>query len=51
MLPMVLSDKAQVEIHFGPLGDIANLDARKVYGLLQMYHMLRNRFGHTRWNS
>ena len=27
--PMVLlSDKAQVEVHFGPFGDCVNLDAR-----------------------
>jgi hypothetical protein len=35
---MVLrGDEAQVEAHFGLLGDSANLDARKVHGLCQMY--------------
>ena len=48
---VLFGDEAQVETHFGPFGDIANLDARKVYGLLKMYHRLRNRFGLTRWNS
>ena len=31
---MVLQgDEAQLEAHFGPFGDSANLDARLVYGL------------------
>jgi hypothetical protein len=28
-----LDDEAQVEAHFGPFGDSANLDARYVHGL------------------
>ena len=47
--PMVLlGDKAQVEAHFGPFGDSANLDARLVHALRRTYHRLRNRFGRTR---
>jgi hypothetical protein len=34
MNPMVLLvDEAQVEAHFSPFGDSANLDARLVHGL------------------
>jgi hypothetical protein len=45
MHPMVLlGDQAQVEAHFGPFGDSANLDARQVHGLLQTYQRLGNRF-------
>jgi hypothetical protein len=46
-----LADEAQVEARFGPFGDSANLDARLVHGLRQMYHRLKNHFGRTRWNS
>jgi hypothetical protein len=42
---------AQLEAHFGPFGDSANLDVRLVYGLRQTYHRLRNSFGRTRWYS
>jgi hypothetical protein len=43
--PMVfLGDKAQVEAHFGPFRDGANLDATSVHGLCQTYHRLINRF-------
>jgi hypothetical protein len=48
---VLLGDKAQVEAHFGPFGDSANLDARKVHGLRRTFHRLINLFGHTRWNS
>jgi len=48
---VLLGDDAQVEPHFGPFGDSANLDARLVHGLRQTYHMLGKRFGHTRRNS
>jgi hypothetical protein len=45
---MVLhGDEAQLEAHFGPSRDSANLDARYVLGLQRMYHMLRNSFGCT----
>ena len=41
---MVLQgDEAQLEAHFGPFGDSANLDARSVHGLRRMYHRLGNR--------
>ena len=40
-------DEAQVEAHFSTFGDSANLDARKVHGLCQMNHRLRNCFGVT----
>jgi hypothetical protein len=46
---VLLVDEAQVEAHFGLFGDSANLDTREVLGLHQMYHTLRNHFGHTRW--
>jgi hypothetical protein len=47
---VLLGDVAQVEARFGPFGYSANLDARKVHSLRQMYHRLKNCFGHTRWN-
>ena len=47
----LLGDEAQLEPHFDPSGDSANLDARSVHGLRRMYHKLRNRFGRTRWYS
>jgi hypothetical protein len=50
--PMVhLGDVAQLEAHFGPFRDSANLDARSVHSLRRTYHRLRNHFGCTRWNS
>jgi hypothetical protein len=48
---VILGYEAQLEAHFGPFGDNANLDARKVHGLRQAYHRLKNRFGRTRWYS
>ena len=48
---VLLLDKAQLEAHFGPFADSANLDAWLVYGLRRTYHRLRNHFGCTRWNS
>jgi hypothetical protein len=44
-------DEAQLEARFGPFGDRADLDARLVHGLRQMYHRLKNHFGRTRWHS
>jgi uncharacterized membrane protein len=41
---VLLGDVAQVEAHFGVLGDSANLDARYVHGLHQTYHSLRKSF-------
>jgi hypothetical protein len=47
---VLLSDEAQGEALFSLFGDSANLDARLVHGLCQMYHRLINRFGHIQWN-
>jgi hypothetical protein len=48
MHSMVLQgDEAQVEARFGSFGDTANLDARQVHGLHQMYHRLEIHFGRT----
>jgi hypothetical protein len=45
---MVLQgDEAQVEARFGSFGDTANLDARQVHDLHQMYHRLEIHFGRT----
>ena len=46
---VLLGDKAQLEAHFGPFGDSANLDARSAQRLRRTYHKLGNRFGPTRW--
>ena len=46
-----LGDEAHVEASFGLFRDSANLDARSVHGLREMYRRLKNCFGHTRWNS
>jgi hypothetical protein len=48
---VLLGDEAQVDARFGKFRDSANLDARLVHDLRQMYHRLRNRFGRTRLNS
>jgi hypothetical protein len=37
---VLLGDVAQLEACIGPFGDSANLDAREVHGLRQMYHRL-----------
>ena len=34
---------------FSPFGDSVSVGARKVHGLRQTYHRLRNRFGRIRW--
>jgi hypothetical protein len=46
-LNALLGDESQLEACFGSFRDSANLDARSVHCLRRMYHMLRNRFGHT----
>jgi hypothetical protein len=52
MHPMELvGDMGHVESHFFLFGDSVTIDARKVLGLRQTYHWLRNRFGRTRWYS
>jgi hypothetical protein len=45
----LLGNDAQLEAHFGPFGDSANLD--EVHGLRRTYHRPENRFGRIRWNS
>ena len=40
---VLLGDEAQLEAHFSPFGDSANLDARSVHDLRRTYHRLRNR--------
>jgi hypothetical protein len=45
----LLGDVDHLESHFGPLRDDVSVGARKVHGLRQTFHKLRNRFGHTRW--
>jgi hypothetical protein len=47
----LLCDVAHVEFHFGPFHDVVSVRARLVHGLCQMYHRVRNHFGHTRWYS
>jgi hypothetical protein len=46
---VLLGDEAQVEAGFGLFGDSANLVARLVRGLRQIYNRLKNHFGCTRW--
>jgi hypothetical protein len=41
---VLLAYEAQLEAYFSLFGDSANLDARKVHGLRQTYHWLRNHF-------
>jgi hypothetical protein len=41
----LLGDMSQMEAHFGPFADSANLDALR--GLHRMYHRLKNHFGRT----
>jgi hypothetical protein len=48
---VLLGDEAQVEARFGLFGDSANLDAKRVNGLPQVHHRLRNLFGGTRCDS
>jgi hypothetical protein len=44
-----LGDIGQVESRFGPFGDSVSVGARKLHGLHQSNHRLRNHFGRTRW--
>jgi hypothetical protein len=39
-----------MDARFGLFGDSANIDARSVHGLHQMYHRLGNHIRHSRWN-
>jgi hypothetical protein len=47
----ILGREAQVEAHFSPFGDSANLDARSVHGSGQTYRGLENHFRRTGFNS
>jgi hypothetical protein len=47
----LLGDMGNVETCFGSFGDGVSVGARKVHGLHQTYHRLRNRYGCTRWYS
>ena len=44
----LLDDMGHVESSFGLFGDSVSVGARKVHGLRQMYHRLRNYYGRTR---
>ena len=45
MHPIVLlAEESQVDARFGLFGDSANLDARYMHGLHEMYYMLGNQF-------
>jgi hypothetical protein len=48
---VLLGDEAQVEAHFGPFADSANLNAILVHCLCQTYHWIRKHFDRRRWNS
>ena len=50
-LMVLLGEEAQVIAWYDLFGDSANFHVRQVHGLLGTYHMLENKFGHTRWNS
>jgi hypothetical protein len=45
---VLLGDEAQVDACFDPFRDRANPNTRKVHGLRQTYHRLKNHFGRTR---
>jgi hypothetical protein len=50
-LMVLLGDEAQVEAHFSPFVDSANLNAILVHCLRQTYHWLLKHFNRTRWYS
>jgi hypothetical protein len=47
----LVGDVGHVESHFGLFGDSVSVRARSVHGLRQIYHRLKNHFGHTQWYS
>jgi hypothetical protein len=47
----LLGDVGHLESHFGPFGDVVSVSERKVHGLCQTYHRLRNGFRCTRFYS
>jgi hypothetical protein len=44
-------DVGHMKSHFGLFGDSVSVSARKVHGLHQTKHRLRNHFGRTQWYS
>jgi hypothetical protein len=48
---VLVVEEAQVEALFGQFRYSANLYARWLHSLHGTYHMLRNEFGRTQWNS
>jgi hypothetical protein len=46
----LIGDAGHVEARFGSFGDCANLDINRCL-FCAKYNLLRNQFGHTRWNS
>jgi hypothetical protein len=48
---VLLGDEAQVKAQFSPFRDNANLAAKIGARFVPNYHILRNSFGRTRWNS
>ena len=48
---VLVVEEAQVEARLGLFGYSAHLDARWLHSLPATYHMLRNQFGRTQWNS
>jgi hypothetical protein len=46
----LLGNVSHLESRFSLFGDGVSVGAREVHGLRQMYHRLKNHFGHTRWN-
>jgi hypothetical protein len=47
----LVSDVGHVEFRFSPLGHSVSVSARWVHSLHRTYHMHRNHFGRTRWDS
>jgi hypothetical protein len=47
----LLGDVGHVESCFGLFRDSISISTRHVHSLRQVYHRLRNHFGHTRWYS
>ena len=47
----LLGDVGHLESRFSPFGDGVSVSATKLRGMRQMYHRLRNHFGHTQWYS
>jgi hypothetical protein len=50
-LTELIGDVGHVESRYGLFGYSVSFDARVVHGLHQIYHRLRNHFGHIGWYS